>query len=72
MAHIQQDFDGSSIQKWELDHGVVRKVINGCEYVICPNFARFQAKCEADKRERLGQRIAEAQAAAYLPNGGRA
>lgn len=71
MQHIQETIEGTSLQAWELNHGVVRIVRNGCEYVICTDFDAFQAKCEADKRERRGQLIAEAQAAAYLPNGGR-
>lgn len=69
MEHIQQEFEGSEIQRWELDHGVVRVVRGGCEYVLCTSMEKFAAKCEADKRERRGQMIADAQEAAYLGGG---
>ena len=69
MAHIQKDFEGGSIQAWELAHGVVRVIRGGCEYVMCTDLDKFNAKCEAEKHERRAQMIAEAQAEAYLGGG---
>ncbi len=66
MAHIQKDFEGGSIQAWELAHGIVRVIRGGCEYVVCADLDKFNAQCDAEKRERRGQMIAEAQAEAYF------
>lgn len=66
MEHIQQNFEGSSIQQWELDHGIVRIVRGGCEYVVCKDFKKFQEQCEAEKRRERMEYIAEQQAEAYL------
>lgn len=69
MEHIQQNFEGTSLQAWELAHGIVRVVRGGCEYVVCTNFDRFNELCAKEKAERQAQMIAEAQAAAYLGGG---
>lgn len=66
MEHIQNQFAGSRIQGWELEHKVVRVIRGGCEYVQCVDFDIFNAMCEKDKAEQRAQMIAEAQAAAYL------
>ena len=63
---IQEHFEGSSIQKWELDHGIVRVVRDGCEYVVCTNWQRFNEQLEAEKRARMRDYIADQQAQAYL------
>ena len=66
MEHTQQDFEGTSIQRWELDHGIVRVVREGCEYVVCTDWQRFNEQLEAEKRARMREYIAERQAEAYL------
>ena len=50
MKHIQDKFEGSSLQAWEIDHGIVRVVRGGCEYVILADRAKFDA---ANERERM-------------------
>lgn len=66
MEHIQQGFEGTSIQRWELEHGIGRVVRGGCEYVICTDFQRFQQQMEDERRQRLRAYIADRQAEAYL------
>lgn len=66
MEHIQKDFEGSSIQQWELDHGITRVVKDECEYVVCTNFQRFVQQCEEEKRRERQEYIAAQQAEAYL------
>ena len=66
MEHTQQNFEGTSIQRWELDHGIVRVVREGCEYVVCTDWQRFNEQLEAEKRARMREYIAERQAEAYL------
>lgn len=70
VEHIQQQFEGSSIQAWEQAHNIVRIVRNGVEYVVCANWSEFQRKQEEERDRRRREYIAEQQAAAYL--GGRA
>ena len=70
MEHIQQPFEGSSIQEWEQTHNIVRIVREGVEYVVCANWEEFQRKREEERKKRVREYIAEQQAAAYL--GGRA
>ena len=48
MNHIQNKFEGTTLQKWELDHGIVRVVRGGCEYVMVADPAKFAAACEQD------------------------
>lgn len=59
-----------SIVRWEIEHHVVREVRNGMIYIRCLDMAAMEKKLAAEKearrREAIGQRIAEAQAAAYL------
>lgn len=70
MEHVQQQFEGSSIQAWEQAHNIVRIVRNGVEYVVCANWSEFQRKQDEERDRRRREYIAEQQAAAYL--GGRA
>lgn len=70
MAHIQQNFEGTALQEWELAHGIVRKVRGGCEYVVCTDLPRFIEQTEREAQERKNREIAEALAEAYLPTGG--
>lgn len=46
--HIQKDFEGSRIHKWELNHGIVRIIKDGCEYVTLVDPGKFAAACEQD------------------------
>ena len=48
MKHIQNKFEGTTLQKWELDHGIVRVVRGGCEYVMVADPAKFAAACAED------------------------
>ena len=64
-GRIQQNFEGSSVEKWELDHGIVREVRDGVEYVRCVDWNMFQRKCEEDHKAALQAKIMEAQAEAY-------
>ena len=66
MEHIQQDFEGTTIQRWEHEHNIARVVRGGCEYVVCTNWGEFQRKCEEEKQRARREYIAEQQAAAYL------
>lgn len=66
MTHIQQDFEGSHLQKWEHDHGIFRYVRGGCEYVRCADFDRFNAQIDREKTAWKKQRIVDAQAEAYF------
>lgn len=66
MDHIQQDFEGSSVQEWEQNHHIVRIVRGGCEYVVCTNWDEFQKTCEEERARRRREYIAEQQAEAYL------
>lgn len=52
MPHIQENFEGTHMQKWELDHKIVRMVHSGCEYVVCLDLDGFNAACEKEVRER--------------------
>ena len=72
MEHIQQGFEGSSIQRYELKCGIVRYVRNGCEYVTLADPAKLEAvrqeerKAEEARRaEQRKQQIAEQQEMAY-------
>lgn len=64
--HIQDDFEGTSIHKWELDHGIVRYVKGGCEYVVCMDWDEFQRKAEDERQRARREFIAEQQEAAYF------
>lgn len=66
MEHVQQQFEGSSIQAWEQAHNIVRIVRNGVEYVVCANWSEFQRKQDEERDRRRREYIAEQQAAAYL------
>ena len=66
VEHIQQQFEGSTVQAWEQAHNIDRIVRGGCEYVVCTNWAEFQRKQEEERKQRLREYIAEQQAAAYL------
>lgn len=61
MEHIQQDIEGSSIQKWEHDHGIYRFVRGGCEYVRCRDFAAFQRQCEEERERARREYVAQEQ-----------
>lgn len=60
MAHIQPEFEGTTLQKWELDHGIARVVRGGCEYVLLTRpLAAFDAQCareDAEHRRRWQDR----------------
>lgn len=64
--HIQDNFEGTSIQKWELDHGIARIVKNGCEYVVCVDWDGFLRKAEDERQRARREFIAEQQEAAYF------
>lgn len=66
MEHVQQEFEGSTIQEWELNHGIARRVVNGVEYVVCTNWNGFNAKCEEDQKRYRTQRMMQAQEEAYM------
>ena len=66
MEHIQKDYEGSAIERWEKEHYIVRVVRNGCEYVICTDFKKFQEKCAEEKRLERMEYIAAQQAEAYM------
>ena len=72
MKHIQEGFEGRSIQRYELKCGILRYVRNGCEYVYLADPAKFEAVRqeerkaeEARRREQRAQQIAEQQEQAY-------
>ena len=69
MEHIQKGFEGSSIQAWELDHGIARYVSGGCEYVVCTNWDEFQRKQEEERARARREYIADQQEAAYMGSG---
>lgn len=66
MEHIQKDFEGSSVQRWEQNHHIVRVVDRGCEYVLCTNWEGFQQICEDERNRRKREYIADQQERAYL------
>ena len=66
MQHVQYGYEGSSIQRWDLEHGIVSVVRDGVEYRSCVDWQRFQEKCEQDAERHFKQRVAEQQEKAYL------
>ena len=66
MEHIQQDFEGSSIELWEVNHGIKRVIRGGCEYVVCENWERFQQQMADEKARARREYIAQQQAEAYM------
>ena len=66
MNHLQSDFEGTSIERWEIDHGIERFVKNGCEYVWIANPGKYRAACEEDDRRNRRQYMMEGQEQAYL------
>ena len=55
MKHIQEKFEGTSIQEWEISHGIVRQVRGGCEYVFVGDRQKFEAACEVDRLRHARQ-----------------
>jgi len=66
MKYIQKGYEGSSIQQWDLAHGIVRVVRDGCEYVRCRDLPGLIEQCKAEEEERRRRRIAEEQYNAYF------
>lgn len=64
--HIQDNFEGTSIHRYEIDHGIVRYVKGDCEYVVCKDWDGFQRKAEEERQRARREYIAEEQAAAYF------
>lgn len=65
MEHVQFGYEGSSIETWEREHGFHREIRNGCEYVYCDDWGRFQEQCERERQDRFRMLVAEQQAEAY-------
>ena len=65
MKHIQPNFEGTSIQRYELSHGIVREVRNGCEYVMLTDISTFEAACAEDARRHAAMVRMQAQEEAY-------
>lgn len=61
MASLQFQYEGSSIQAWDIAHGLRREVRNGCEYVICDDLTRMIAICNAEREEDFRRKIVEQQ-----------
>ena len=55
MKHVQHKYEGSTIQEWELSHGIVRQVRGGCEYVCVGDMHKFESACEADRQRHARQ-----------------
>ena len=68
-GHIQEGYEGSSIERWEVEHGITRVVRGGCEYVICRDWELFKRKNEEERARARREYIAEQQAAAYVVGG---
>lgn len=66
MEHIQQQFAGSSIEAWEIAHGISRVVRGECEYVVCRDWDAFNRSIEQERERARREYIAERQAEAYL------
>ena len=65
MKHIQEGFEGTSIERWEIEHGIRRYVKDGCEYVVLEDKDKYDAACADDARRYIRQRMMEAQEQAY-------
>ena len=61
MASLQLNYEGSSIQKWDLEHGIVREIRNGCEYVICTDLEMMVRKCDEERMADFRRKIADQQ-----------
>ena len=59
-------YEGSSIQRWDLDHGIVTVRKNDCEYRVCRDWQGFLDKCEAEKEQDFRRIIAAQQDEAYM------
>lgn len=55
MKHVQYKYEGSSIQEWELSHGIVRQMRGGCEYVLVGDVKKFESACETDRLRHARQ-----------------
>ena len=64
MKHIQVLFEGTSVDAWEKDHKIKRKIIGDCEYVTCQDFQGFMLQCEAEEAFAFKAMVAEQQAEA--------
>lgn len=61
MASQQFGYEGSSIQAWDIAHGIRREIKGGCEYVICDDLPRMIAICNAEREEDFRRKIVEQQ-----------
>lgn len=61
MASQQLNYEGSSIQAWDIAHGIRREIRNGCEYVICDDLQRMEAICKAEREADFKRKIVEQQ-----------
>ena len=66
MNHIQNKFEGSRIHTWEIEHGIVRYVSNGCEYVRIADIDKFNATCAKEDKRHKRQYMMEMQERAYM------
>lgn len=60
MTHIQGNFEGSALERWEQSHGIIRKVVNGCEYVALDDRQKFDAACNADRQTHFREMMMRA------------
>ena len=65
MKHIQEAYDGTSIEEWDKSHGIRMVIIGDCEYATCPAFEAFRVKCDEDEVAYFKAQVAEQQAEAY-------
>ena len=65
MKHIQETYEGTSVELWEKDHRIQRRVIGGCEYVTCQNFQDFLKQTEAEEAFAFKAMVAEQQMEAH-------
>ena len=68
MNHIQNKFEGTTLQKWELDHGIVRVVRGGCEYVMVADPDKFAAACAEDDIRHAREQMKWALEEGEIPN----
>lgn len=65
MNHIQLNFEGTSVQRWEQEHGFERVIRNGCEYVVCKDWEAFLKMEEEERARARMEYIGQMQEEAY-------
>ena len=60
------EYEGSPIQKWDLEHGIYTVRRDGCDYRVCADWPGLIAKCDAEREADFRRKIADQQEQAYF------